>query len=119
MSPSEEPFFLRESRRRLYAAVYRSDKSLADFFGRPPMVLRRYSDRPPPLDIDDEVAASDDQAMVSEVVSKLDADGWASDNKMRPTSWIRLRLRLGHIKERFLEASLAGCKDDFMIEKIE
>jgi hypothetical protein len=38
----DEPFFFRESRRRIYAVLYRSDKSLADFFGRPPMMNWRY-----------------------------------------------------------------------------
>ena len=119
VGPSEEPVFLRESRRRIYAAVYRSDKSLADFFGRPPMMHRRYSDRGLPLDIADEIIASDDPAIVSEAISKLDADGWSTTGQISPASWIRLRLNLGHVKERFLEASLAGKKDAFIIEEIE
>lgn len=103
----------------MYAAVYRTDKSLADFFGRPPMIHRRYSDRGLPLDLDDEVVASDDPSVVNDAISKLDTDGWATDNQIRPASWIRLRLRLGYVKERFLEASLAGKKQDFIIEEIE
>ena len=119
VSPSDEPIFLRESRRRIYAAVYRSDKSLADFFGRPPMIHRRYSDRGLPLDVDDNIIASDDQALVNDAIAKLDPDGWATDSQIRPASWIRLRVRLGHVKERFLEASLAGKKDEFILEEIE
>jgi hypothetical protein len=119
VNPSEEPLFLRESRRRIYAAVYRTDKSLADFFGRPPMIHQRYSDRPLPLDIDDEIITSDNHAMLNEVISKLDEDGWAVDGQIRPASWIRLRAALGRVKERFLEASLAGKKDVFMIQEIE
>ena len=83
------------------------------------MMHQRYSDRPLPLDIDDEVAASDDQAMLNEVISKLDADGWASDGQIRPASWIRLDAALGRIKERFLEASLAGRKDGLVVKEIE
>ncbi|KAK7179710.1 hypothetical protein DPSP01_001340 [Paraphaeosphaeria sporulosa] len=119
VNPCDEPLFLRESRRRIYAAVYRTDKSLADFFGRPPMMHQRYSDRPLPLDLDDEVVTSDDHAIVNEVISKLDVDGWALDGQIRPASWIRLRAALGRVKERFLEASLTGKKDVFMIEEIE
>lgn len=119
MSPSEEPLFLQESRRRIYAAVYRTDKSLADFFGRPPMIHRRYSDRGLPLDIDDDIITSDDQDLVNSAIAKLDSDGWSTDNQIRPVSWIRLRVKLGHVKERFLEASLAGKKDAFIIEEIE
>ena len=72
-----------------------------------------------PLDLDDEVVTSDDPSIVNDAISKLDADGWATDNQIRPASWIRLRLKLGYVKERFLEASLAGKKQDFIIEEIE
>jgi hypothetical protein len=99
--------------------MYRTDKSLADFFGRPPMMHQRYSDRPLPLDIDDEIATSDDHAMLNEVISKLDADGWALDGQIRPASWIRLHAVISRVKDRFLEASLAGRKDVFVIEEIE
>jgi hypothetical protein len=103
-----EPLFLRESRRRIYAASYRSDKSLATFFGRPPMMNWRYSDRKLPLDIDDHILTSDDPEMINEALSKLDADGWGTDAQIRPTSWIRLRTQMSKEKERFLEVSLAG-----------
>jgi hypothetical protein len=99
--------------------MYRTDKSLADFFGRPPMMYQRHSDRPLPLDIDDEVVTSDDHAMLGGVISKLNANGWASDGQIRPAAWIRLHALLGRVKERFLEASLAGGKDVFVIEEIE
>jgi hypothetical protein len=83
------------------------------------MIHQRYSDRPLPLDIDDEIITSDNHAMLNEVISKLDEDGWAVDGQIRPASWIRLRAALGRVKERFLEASLAGKKDVFMIQEIE
>lgn len=83
------------------------------------MMHKRYSDRPLPLDIDDDVATCDDQAIVNEAISNLDANGWSTDGRIRPASWIRLRAALGQVKERFLEASLAGKKDVFVIEEIE
>ena len=107
-----EPLFLRESRRRIYAASYRSDKSLATFFGRPPMMNWRYSDRKQPLDLDDRVITSDDPEVVNEALTKLDVDGWNIEGICRPTSWIRLRTNLSIIKERFLELSLAGRRAD-------
>lgn len=116
---SEEPIFLREARRRICAAVYRTDKSLADFFGRPATMCQRYSDRPLPLDIDDEVITSDDLAVVGDAISKLDANGWAVDGQIRPASWIRLQTLLSRVKERFLEASLTARNDVFVIEDIE
>jgi len=114
-----EPLFLRESRRRVYAAVFRSDKSLADFFGRPPMMSRRYSDRKLPLDLEDDIVTSDEPEVVNEALSKLDSNGWDPDSTMKPTSWIRLRYQMAVIKERFLEISLAGKRNGFLIEEIE
>ncbi|KAF2645998.1 hypothetical protein P280DRAFT_476447 [Massarina eburnea CBS 473.64] len=104
----DEPIFLREARRRLYAATYRSDKSLADFFGRPPMMNWRYSDRKPPLDLEDHVVVSDDLEALNLAVSKLDANGWNTEGRIIGVSWIRLRAQMSVAKERFLEISLAG-----------
>lgn len=116
---SQEPIFLREARRRICAAVYRTDKSLADFFGRPAMMCQRYSDRPLPLDLDDEAVTSDDIAVVDDAISKLDASGWAVNGRISPASWVRLQTLLSRVKERFLEASLTARKDVFVIEEIE
>ena len=116
---SQEPIFLREARRRICAAVYRTDKSLADFFGRPAMMCLRYGDRPLPLDLDDEAVASDDFTVVDDAISKLDASGWAVDGRIRSASWIRLQTLLSRVKERFLEASLTARNDVFVIEEIE
>lgn len=115
----EEPFFLRESRRRIYAATTRSDKSLANFFGRPPMMNSRYSDRQDPLDIDEHVACSDDPEVVNEALSKLDANGWDTEGRIRPTSWVRLRHQMSIAQERFLELSLAGQKFGIDINVVE
>jgi hypothetical protein len=115
----QEPIFLREARRRICATVYRTDKSLADFFGRPPMICQCYSDRPLPLDLDDEVITSEDQAVIDDAIGKLDANGWADDGRIRPASWIRLQTLLSRVKERFLEVSLAARRDAVVIEEIE
>lgn len=117
--PFDEPLFLRESRRRIYAAAYRSDKSLATFFGRPPMMNWRYSDRKPPLDIDDKIVASDDPDVVSEALAKLDANGWNTEGQILPASWIRVRTLTSMIKERILELSLAGQKITGLTEEIQ
>lgn len=116
---SDEPFFLREQRRRMYAAVYRSDKCLAVFFGRPPMMSWRYSDRKEPLDIDDEIMASDDPVLLNEALSKLDSEGWNTEGRISAISWIKLRFRMAKVKERFLQLSLAGDKNCDMTDKIQ
>jgi hypothetical protein len=114
-----EPFFLQQARKRIYVSTYRSDKTLSTFFGRPPMMSDRYSNRSQPLDLDDEVIACDDEEVVREAMTHLDANGWNTDGKIRPNSWIRLRWQMSVVKERFLELSLSGFKIDDIGQKIE
>jgi hypothetical protein len=96
-----EPFFLRELRRRLYCAVYRSDKTLAVFYGRPPMMV------------------SEDAKVLNADLERLDSAGWNMDGKLRPASFSRLRCQLAVFKERLLEQSLAGEKDSDVVRNIE
>lgn len=114
-----EPLFLRESRRRIYAAVYRSDKTLAVFFGRPPSVSWRYSDRRQQLDISDNAIASDDPTILNKELSKFDAAGWNTDGILHPASYMRLRCQLAIFKERLLEQSLAGEKDSGVVQNLQ
>ena len=115
----DEPFFLRESRRRIYAAAYRSDKTLATFFGRPPMMAWRYSDRKQPLDLDDNIIATDDPEVLNEALSRLDSEGWNTESRIWSASWIRMRSQLSVSKEKFLEQSLAGETDDNVAQKLQ
>ncbi|KAF2854829.1 hypothetical protein T440DRAFT_475911 [Plenodomus tracheiphilus IPT5] len=115
----KEPLFLRESRRRLYGAVYRSDKTLAVFFGRPPMMGWRYSDRRQQLDVSDEAIASDDPNLLNQQLSRLDSAGWNMDGTIHPASYIRVRCQIAVFKERLLEQSLAGVKDSDVIRNIQ
>lgn len=118
-SANGEPFFLRESRRRIYAAVYRSDKTLAVFFGRPPILAWRYSDRQQQLDISDEAIVSDDPKYLNEQLSRLDSAGWNRDGMLHPASYMRVRFQIAIFKERLLEQSLAGEKDINMVPNIQ
>jgi hypothetical protein len=114
-----EPFFMREFRRRLYASIYRSDKTLAVFYGRPPLVGWRYSDRKMLLDLSDQAITSEDGALLSAELSKLDSAGWNTEGSLNPATFIRLRCQLGVFKERLLEQSLAGEKDSDVVRNIE
>ncbi|KAF2740366.1 hypothetical protein EJ04DRAFT_531021 [Polyplosphaeria fusca] len=115
----DEPFFLREARRRIHASVFRSDKTLATFFGRPPMMSSRYSDRPLPFDVDDNILATSDTELLSETLSRLDSDGWNTDGEIWASSFIRLRYQMSLFKERVLEQSLAAQTDDNLVEKVQ
>ncbi|ORX97546.1 hypothetical protein BCR34DRAFT_165121 [Clohesyomyces aquaticus] len=115
----EIPFFLREARRRMFAATYKSDKTLATFFGRPPMMAWRYSDRKMPLDLDDNILATDDVEILNDALSRLDADGWNTEGKIWASSWIRLRFQFSVFRERVLELSLSGKNDGNVAEKLQ
>ncbi|KAI4935309.1 uncharacterized protein J4E92_002597 [Alternaria infectoria] len=114
-----EPFFMREFRRRLYAAIYYGDKTLAVFYGRPPMMGWRYSDRKMLLDISDRAMASDDTEVLNAELSKLDSDGWNTECHLHPTTFGRMRCQLAVFKERLLEQSLAGEKDSEVVRNVE
>lgn len=114
-----EPVFLREARRRIYSAVYRSDKTLAVFFGRPPMMGWRYSDRRQQLDISDDVIAADDPNVLSGELGKFDAAGWNIERKLHPASLGRVRCQHAVFKERLLEQSLAGQKDSDVVRNLK
>lgn len=114
---SFEPFFLRETRRKLFASTYKSDKQLATFFGRPPMMAWKYSNRKMPLDLDDEVVCTSNPDVLDEAISKLDNEGWNTEGKICTASWIRLRFLNCVFKERILEQSLAGEVDDDVVQK--
>ncbi|KAI4659761.1 uncharacterized protein J4E79_006297 [Alternaria viburni] len=114
-----EPFFMREFRRRLYAAIYYGDKTLAVFYGRPPMMGWRYSDRKMLLDISDRAMASDDTEVLNAELSKLDSDGWNTEGHLHPTTFGRMRCQLAVFKERLLEQSLAGEKDSEVVRNVE
>jgi hypothetical protein len=114
-----EPTFLREARRRLHSSIYRSDKTLAIFLGRPPMMMWRYSDRRLPLDLRDDILTSDDPAVFNDAVSRLNPAGWNTFGKIYPASFIRLRCQHAVYKERLLEQSLAGEKDNSVVSNLQ
>lgn len=115
----EVPFFLQEARRRVYAAAYRSDKTLSTFFGRPPMMAGRYSNRKLPLDLDDDTIATEDPNVLDAALSRLDKDGWNTERAIWPTSWIRLRKNMGVFREKVLELSLAGQTDGDLAQQLK
>lgn len=115
---SVEPFFLREARRRIYSSVYRSDKTLATFYGRPPMMSNRYSDRKQPLDIDDDILATPNADLLKATLSRLNSEGWDTEGNIWAVSWIKLRGHISEFKEGFLEQSLAGKRDGNIAQKL-
>ncbi|WEW60457.1 hypothetical protein PRK78_005943 [Emydomyces testavorans] len=88
------PFFLSQTRKRIFMAAYRSDKNIATLLGRPPRIQQFYCDITLPLDLDDESLLLTGEELTA-AIQKLDADGWnperTQERRFRSTSVIRLR----------------------------
>ncbi|KAE8138668.1 hypothetical protein BDV38DRAFT_281967 [Aspergillus pseudotamarii] len=96
------PGFIDLWRRRCFAVVYSMDKTIATILGRPPSLTRHYCVLKPPLDIDDDIDASN----YEEGLEMLDSNGWNADGKRRPSTIVRLRFLLATIREEILELHL-------------
>ncbi|OJJ33437.1 hypothetical protein ASPWEDRAFT_185815 [Aspergillus wentii DTO 134E9] len=99
---SELPFFLSETRKRIFAAISRRDKNLATALGRPPLIHRNYCDIVPPLDLDDEDVLLSGSELTA-ALSKLDDEGWSKrsieDRKFWPATVIRMRYQTSVFRE--------------------
>ncbi|KAJ9633519.1 hypothetical protein H2204_006902 [Knufia peltigerae] len=112
------PFYLSETRKRIFAAACRRDKNLATFLGRPPHIHRSYCDVSLPRDLDDESVALSGNAL-NRALDSVDAAGWSQvalpERKLRPATVIRLRHHTAVLRERVLELCL-GQKSDRVVE---
>ena len=104
-TPSLLPLFILESRRRLFAASYQLDKSIAIFLGRPPRISWRHCDCCLPLDISD-VDLAGHTHILEAARRSLDSDGWNTKKVYQQASWIRLRFIISTFREEILELSL-------------
>ncbi|PIG79208.1 fungal specific transcription factor [Aspergillus arachidicola] len=102
---SSVPIFLVESRRRLFAATYQLDKSIATFLGRPPRISLRHSDCRLPLDLDDR-SLETDQSEIELALQDLDGDGWNTQGSLHRSTFSRQRFLVATFREEILEVSL-------------
>ena len=110
------PFFLSETRKRIFATSYRTDKNFATFVGRPPRLPYQYCDAALPLEIDNDEAFLEGPALEA-ALQKVRPDGWniagRSDGKLRGTAVIRLRYTTSRLREKVLELSLGRKTENF------
>lgn len=105
------PFFLAEGRKRLLVCAYACDKALATFLGCPPLIAYRFCRIQLPLDLEPaEVIA--ESAVREAAIRKLDANGWNTKGIIKGTSWSRVAVLLGHVRELVLELSLDSQDQD-------
>lgn len=112
------PFFLRQWRRRCFAAAFYMDKMIATFVGRPPLINGRFCTLAAPLDLSDEtlVAGGD---VLRKAISELDSTGWNRKRILHPISTTRLRYHLAVIREETLEVVLGTREQRDLIQKSE
>jgi hypothetical protein len=91
--------------RRVFARIFTTDKLIAAFNGRPPLISRNYLSVALPLDISDEFLLSKDFTNPA-VDLRIDENGWNIDNQMYPTTVLRARALLGFIRDAILEFAL-------------
>ncbi|KAI9038829.1 fungal specific transcription factor domain-containing protein [Aspergillus affinis] len=104
---SDLPVFILESRRRIFAAAYQLDKSVATFLGRPPRISWRHSDCSLPLDLaDDSLVGGPSEFELAS--TSIDSKGWNVQNVIQRASWIRVRFLISTFREEILELSLQG-----------
>lgn len=100
------PSLISENRRRLFARVFNIDKVMVSFSGRPPLIGRRYSSTPLPLDLSDGVLFSDDET-IAQAVQALDARGWNTEGRLYPATLLRARAMIAFIRDELLEVALS------------
>lgn len=117
-SHSDVPFFISETRKRLFVACFRADKNLATLFGRPPRLPYRYCDISLPLDVDDNSILQHDSP--DQLLHQLRPGGWnvlgASNGRFRQATFLRVRFMISVLREQTLELSLGQKSSKFTEE---
>lgn len=122
ISNAEIPFFLSETRKRLFTACYRTDKNMAMFLGRPPRLQDHFCDTDMPLDLEDDTLVLDPESL-REVLPKLSSDGWGSgsiyeEGNIRPATAVRVRYMIAKLRERVV-ALFVGKKTKTFDEDVQ
>ena len=94
-----------EYKRRLFSAIYCSDKTHSSLNGTPPLLGRLFCDIEPCLDLDprapylppDELAAA---------INALDDNGWNTAGNLYETTILRAKVQLSTVREEILQLSL-------------
>jgi hypothetical protein len=94
-----------EYKRRLFSAVYCSDKIHASLNGTPPLISRRSCDIEPCLDLAPCAPYLSSHELI-EATQKLDTTGWNTMERLYDTTLLRAKVYLSIIREDILDLSL-------------
>lgn len=115
-SPPHCPFFVLETRKRIFAMAVAQDKSISTLLGRPPRIDSRFCDLTIPFDLDDDEVLLDGSRLET-ALNALDADGWKCYKEagvtIRPAVLIRLRYRHALLQERVLGLWMTDRQSSF------
>lgn len=111
---SDCPFFLHQWRRGCFIAAFYTDKMLASFVGRPPLINHRYCTLTPPLDLSDEILVIGGDAL-AQAISELDSNGWNTAGVRNRITHTRMRFLLAVTREQALDLALGTLEPHDMI----
>ncbi|KAJ5812452.1 C6 transcription factor [Penicillium riverlandense] len=103
------PIFLRQWRRRIFAAAFFIDKAVSTFIGRPPLINWRYCDMTPPQDVSDEDLVSLEGRSAE---PQWNQHGWRIPSRLSPCSFIRLRFMISALRSEILEVCMGMNSSD-------
>ncbi|KAF4550415.1 Hypothetical protein D9617_17g046830 [Elsinoe fawcettii] len=106
------PFFVNETRIRMFDMLYGHDKSLSTFLGRPPRLSHRYCVLQLPLDLSDEELFTDGIEL-QQAIAKLD-NGWNTQGQVHRSTWRRVWAAHAQLREDILEVALGTNVQDLL-----
>ncbi|CEJ85165.1 hypothetical protein VHEMI03690 [[Torrubiella] hemipterigena] len=108
--PENDASISTQIQRRLFASVFKVDKLLATFAGRPPLLSHRFCSTPLPLDLSDEELLQPSR----EAAASLNAQGWNTAGNIHHTTILRARTMIAYTRDAILEIALRsnfdGCE---------
>lgn len=105
--PENDAAISTQIKRRLFASVFKVDKLLATFAGRPPLLSHRFCSTPLPLDLSDEELLQPSQ----EAIMSLNAQGWNTAGTVHHTTILRARTMIAFTRDAILEIALRSAVD--------
>ncbi|OGM47069.1 GPI transamidase component PIG-U [Aspergillus bombycis] len=119
---SDVPFFMSETRKRLFAAAVCRDMNLATLLERPPFIDCNFCDIIYPLDLDEEEIVLVGSEL-NAALEKLDEDGWKisfeREKLLRPATGIRIRFALSSLRAKILRLSLGNRRECMTKQHLE
>lgn len=94
-----------EYKKRLFSAIYCSDKIHSSLNGTPPLLHRKFCGVEPCLDLDPRTPYLKPD-VIATALESLDGDGWNTQGSMYATTVLRAKLKLSVIREEILELAL-------------